>query len=155
VIHGPLDRAAKARDSAYDDDRKRKLDELRQRLAECRSEWVLKVAPNARLDEGSKGWHLGGISGAKGESLLIYRNPEHRTHIDYNGKQWKGDDLDLIRCLKGLPRFSLDREICGGSRRIYATAQRREQGEGRRAQDVARHHAGAREHGGTTGPASS
>jgi putative DNA primase/helicase len=85
-------------------DDKREIKELRQLLATTRASWVLKIAPKAK--EKKDGWHLSDISGAAGDSLLIYRDPNHRTHIDFNGEGWKGDDLDLIGKLTGISNFS-------------------------------------------------
>jgi hypothetical protein len=91
----------KFRDSAMARDPE--LEALKAKLAAERASWVPKIASNAR--PAKEGWHLADISGAKGESLLIYRDPEYRTHVDFaNG--WKGDDLDLIRALKALPDFA-------------------------------------------------
>lgn len=87
-------------------DRERELERFRDELASRRPEWVPRVAPNAQASKSPPGWHLGDISGAAGKSLLIYLDPTHRTHVDYNGNQWKGDDLDLIRALCRLPDFS-------------------------------------------------
>jgi RecA-family ATPase len=75
------------------------LDELRQGLARTRLSWVPEVAENAK--PATEGWQIGDISGKAGKSLVIYRDPRHRTHIDFNGDQWKGDDLALIQALKG------------------------------------------------------
>src|SRR5262245_39410464 len=84
---------AQVRDGGVD------LETLRRRLAESRASWVPVVAPAAVWDKSSRGWRLGNISGDAGKSMLIYSNPEHRTHVDFDGENWKGDDLDLIRCL--------------------------------------------------------
>jgi len=96
-------RRAMAHDMAWSGERERELDELRRRLAESRSGWVPRIAANARPTP--EGWRLGDISGAAGNSLLIYRDPGHRTHVDYNGEAWKGDDLALIGKLCGLSSF--------------------------------------------------
>lgn len=89
----------------HDTARDTELDRLRKALADRRPQWVPQIARNAVYDKGSHGWRLGDISGAAGKSLLIYQDPKHRTHVDFNGQAWKGDDLALIGALSGIGEF--------------------------------------------------
>jgi AAA domain len=80
----------------HDPARDAELERLRGALAKSRRQWVPRIARHAVYDKGAHGWRLGDISGAAGASLLIYENKDHRTHQDFNGAAFKGDDLDLI-----------------------------------------------------------
>jgi AAA domain len=82
-------------------EREAELERLKEHLASKRSQWVPGLAPNARYRSG-KGWYLASIAGDAGDSLLIYEDKAHATHLDFNGEAWKGDDLQLIRDMRKL-----------------------------------------------------